>query len=208
MAGGIVAELARQSSTRANRSMHNVRHAIAPLVDSRRERQWHVLAASVQRAATLWEIPELYQRVSLRASPCLRRSLGSFRPAQAEIVVASWLFEATDQLREEVVWHEAAHAAVYLLHGPGVRPHGLEWRDLMTKAGFKPRVRVPVSEFPESRKTLLFETRVWEHRCPVCQTTRLARTRVTRWRCSRCRAAGRSGELVIERVLSPIAVDS
>jgi predicted SprT family Zn-dependent metalloprotease len=184
------------------------RHAIAPPVEFYRVEQGEALTALIQRAATSWGLSELGRYVTLRTSSRIRRSLGSFRPARNEIIVASWILEASDRLRAEVVCHEAAHAAVHFLHGEGVRPHGPEWRDLMTKAGFSPRVRIPASELPESRQTILAKSNVWEHRCPVCQATRLARTRVTRWRCGRCRAAGRSGELGIQRVAGPIAVDS
>ena len=177
-------------------------------MDSESAQEERVLAESLERALATWEIPELSHLVTLRVSSRFRSSLGSFRPERAEITVASWLLGASASLRDEVICHEAAHAAVHFVHGLGARPHGPEWRDFMTQAGFEPRVRVPFKELPESRQKLIAQSRSWEHRCPVCQATRLARTRVTRWRCSRCRSAGRSGELVIERVPSPIAVDA
>jgi len=169
--------------------------------------QLQPLHRSLEHRAALWSLPELPDRVVLRVSTRLRSSLGSFRPRRGEITLAAWLLDASSELREEVLCHEAAHAAVHLLYGPAVRPHGAEWKDLMTKAGFTPRVRIPFAELPESRQRAITASRVWEHRCPVCHATRLARTRVTRWRCGRCRGWGRSGKLVIERVASPIAVD-
>jgi predicted SprT family Zn-dependent metalloprotease len=156
--------------------------------------------------ARLWGIPHLGDEVGLRVSSRFRRSLGSYHARRIEITLAAWLIDGPANLLREVLCHEAAHAAVHYVHGDCVRPHGKEWRSFMEQAGVPGRVRIPASELPESQQVALLKTRVWEHRCPVCQTTWLARTRVTRWRCSRCRESGRSGELVIERVASPIAV--
>ena len=137
----------------------------------------------------------------------LRRSLGTYRASRAEITIAGWLVDEPTPLLDEVLCHEAAHAAVRLIHGDGVRPHGPEWRDFMAMAQMPARVRIPASELPCSRQSELTKARVWEHRCPVCQATRFAKTRVTRWRCRHCRESGYSGELVIERVPSPVVVD-
>ena len=77
----------------------------------------------------------------------------------------------------------------------------------MVLAEMPARVRIPACELPRSRQVAMTKARLWEHRCPVCQATRFAKTRVTRWRCRPCREAGHSGELLIERVPSPVAVD-
>ena len=157
--------------------------------------------------AQLWRVPRLSSEVALRASTRFRRSLGSYRASRTEISLAAWLVDGPANLLEEVLCHEAAHAAVHLVHGQRVRPHGPEWRDFMARAGVPARARIPASEIPDFRRTGLAPARVWEHRCPVCQATRFAKTRVTRWRCRPCREAGHSGELLIERVPSPVAVD-
>ncbi|MAG34386.1 MAG: hypothetical protein CL908_26215 [Deltaproteobacteria bacterium] len=162
---------------------------------------------SVGRWGELWGVPRLGGELAIRTSSRFRRSLGSYRSGRAEITLAAWLIEGPSDLLEEVLCHEAAHAAVHFIYKKRVRPHGPEWRGFMAQADMPARVRIPVAELPEFRRSALAKTRVWEHRCPVCQATRLARTRVTRWRCSRCRDEGLSGELVIERVPSPIAVD-
>jgi predicted SprT family Zn-dependent metalloprotease len=96
----------------------------------------------------------------------------------------------------EALCHEAAHAAVYEIHGRGPKPHGSEWRALMRAVGFAPRTKVPMDLLPDALSHRALE-RIWEHRCPVCQAVRRARRRVTRWRCVACRAAGLEGELVI-----------
>jgi predicted SprT family Zn-dependent metalloprotease len=162
---------------------------------------------SITRWSRLWGLPRLSREISLRTSSRFRRSLGNYCARRAEIALAVWLVDGPTDLLEEVLCHEAAHAAVHLVHGVGVRPHGPEWRDFMALAEMPARVRIPASELPASRQSALRKARVWEHRCPVCQATRFAKTRVTRWRCRPCREAGHSGELLIERVPSPVAVD-
>jgi hypothetical protein len=37
----------------------------------------------------------------------------------------------------------------------------------------------------------------FEHRCPVCQSVRLARRRMTAWRCAECVEAGLNGVIDI-----------
>jgi len=162
---------------------------------------------SIVRWSRLWGLPRLGHEISLRTSSRLQRSLGSYCARRAEITVAAWLLEGPTDLLEEVLCHEAAHAAVHLAHGTGVRPHGPEWRAFMALAEMPARVRMPASDLIGFRKPASTKARVWEHRCPVCQATRFAKTRVTRWRCRLCREAGHSGELLVERVPSPVAVD-
>ncbi len=165
------------------------------------------LRDSVTQWGRLWGIRQLGRDVDVRTSSRFRRSLGSYRASRAEITLAAWLVDGPIDLLNEVLCHEAAHAAIHFVHGKRARPHGKEWQGFMTQAEVPARVRIPSSELPESRQSLLSKSRIWEHRCPVCQATRFAKTRVTRWRCSRCRDDGRSGELVVERVPSPVAVD-
>jgi ribosomal protein L37AE/L43A len=76
----------------------------------------------------------------------------------------------------------------------------------MQKAGMPARVRIPADELPRAQRVRIKKAPTWEHRCPVCQATRIARTRVTRWRCHTCRNQGLSGELVIERLPDRVAV--
>ncbi len=160
------------------------------------------LHALLHSWATLWDMPLLSKSIGLRTSSRFRRSLGSFSPSRSQITLARWLLDdAPRPLLEEVLCHEAAHAAVHLVGGRRrVRPHGPEWRGFMIAAGLTPRVRIPEVLMPEGVRAAMAAGRRWEHRCPVCQATRMARTKVTRWRCRRCVEAGRSGGLVIERV--------
>jgi len=165
------------------------------------------LGSMIDEWSQLWGVPRLRKGAVIRSSSRFRTSLGSYHAARGEITLAAWLFEGPQELLREVLCHETAHAAVHFVHGNNVRPHGREWRDLMDQAHVPARVRIPAADLPESRRAAITSPPKWEHRCPVCQATRLAGKRVTRWRCRQCRDQGRSGELLIERVPGPVAVD-
>jgi predicted SprT family Zn-dependent metalloprotease len=101
----------------------------------------------------------------------------------------------------EVLCHEAAHIAVHEKYGPGSSPHGKEWRQYVSQAGFVPRVATSLKGLnppPVARKTL---SALYEHRCPVCQMTRTSSRPVSRWRCAACVGAGLDGRLIIERII-------
>ncbi|MGE3843061.1 MAG: SprT family zinc-dependent metalloprotease [Vicinamibacterales bacterium] len=104
----------------------------------------------------------------------------------------------------ELLCHEAAHLAVFALHGPNCRPHGPEWQALMRQAGFKPRATL-VSACRVLRPKPAPASVRWEHVCPVCQTTRTGKRPVPRWRCAACVAAGLDGKLTIRRRPAPEA---
>ena len=161
----------------------------------------------LRRWSRVWNTPEVAERVGLRTSTRFKTTLGRFQPQRFEITLASWLLDAPEPLKQEVAAHEAAHAAVHLLHGHGARPHGAEWRALMEAVSIPARVHIPHSDLPAARRQALAAQPRWEHRCPVCQASRVAKTRVTRWRCARCRQDGLSGELVIERVADALRGD-
>lgn len=278
------------TSRRSRRSPATPRVLLPLRVATADPRTRSELHALLEGWAALWGVPHLAQEIGLRVSTRLRRSLGTYRPSTRQITLAAWLLdEAPRALLEEVLCHEAAHAAVHLTEaaraergaegagsgvaaegpadeggeaasadpdvgsdagasvgakrrrgvagslaklrehftrrgrearsrgrertggrgarknvrsraGARVRPHGAEWRAFMEAAGFPARVRIPEELMPESIRAANRASRRWEHRCPVCQATRMARTRVTRWRCRRCVEAGRSGRLVIWRV--------
>jgi predicted SprT family Zn-dependent metalloprotease len=156
---------------------------------------------------SLWGIPSFAERVALRTSRRMRTSLGSYDARRVQLTVANWLVAGPLALLEEVLCHEAAHAAVHTLHGRHAKAHGTEWRALMEQAGVEPRVRMPWGALPASRRVPTARRGLWEHRCPVCQVTRVARTRVSRWRCRSCREAGRDGRLVIWRLPQAMEID-
>jgi predicted SprT family Zn-dependent metalloprotease len=169
------------------------------------DHRWHALLTDW---AQRWGVPGLERRLSVQISTRLRTSLGRYSSAQRELRVASYLLDGPPSLLREVLCHEAAHAAVYERHGRSTRPHGPEWQALMREAGFAPRVRIPAAELdglplPARRARIL-----WEHRCPVCQASRVAGRPVREWRCAACRAAGLSGKLVIERATAVSVLDT
>jgi predicted SprT family Zn-dependent metalloprotease len=148
----------------------------------------------------LWGVPDLADRLQIIVSPRLRRSLASYRTRQGQIRISSSLLNLPDAVINEVLCHEAAHAAVAELQAHPVRPHGPEWRALVRAAGFEPRVRMAPDHVAGRRTDTTGYRALWEHRCPVCQMHRLARRPVRRWRCTSCRSAGLEGALVITRV--------
>jgi predicted SprT family Zn-dependent metalloprotease len=148
----------------------------------------------------LWGLQDLEARVTVSFSDRFRSSLGRCVPATGEVRLASFLKAASSGLLREALCHEAAHAAVYQIHGARARPHGQEWRDLMRVAGFEPRARVPASVLEGLAPKRRANSATWQHRCPVCRATRIARTAVPRWRCAVCLADGLDGDLVITRI--------
>lgn len=177
----------------------------------------------------LWDVPLLAKSIRVQTSARYRRSLGAYHPSRAQITLASWLLdEAPHPLLDEVLCHEAAHAAVHLSVGAvgsdlrgglravlGIgrgrrerpRPHGPEWRAFMVAAGLEPRVRIPEALMPADMRAKMSAGKRWEHRCLGCQAVRMARGRMTRWRCRRCVEKGGSGRLEIRRVFNLMAVE-
>lgn len=146
---------------------------------------------------SLWGIPDLAAQVRVCVSLRMGRSLGRWLPARREIRVNS-LALSSARVLEEVLCHEAAHGAIHLRQGPVLRAHGPEWQRLMQTAGFAARVRIPLPgtvAVPHGNHA----DRVYEHRCPVCQSVSYARRPMPRLRCTACRAVGLDGVLEIVR---------
>jgi predicted SprT family Zn-dependent metalloprotease len=157
------------------------------------------LLAKAEDWAKRWGLPKLTESVTVEFSRRFRSSLGLCRPVHGQIRLAAHLQEGNAALLEEVLCHELAHVAVYRLHGRKARPHGREWKTLLTRAGFKPRVRFPREEANFPSRSEKPRAR-WNHHCPVCHVRRLAGRPVREWRCARCFEAGLPGKLVITRV--------
>ena len=157
------------------------------------------LREKTKRWEEAWGIPDLLESVSIEFSTRFRTSLGLCRPAQGRIRLAEGLRNGDAHLLEEVLCHELAHVAVYRLHGRRARPHGGEWKELVSRAGYEPRTKIRRTDPrlpPETKKP----RPRWLHRCPVCQAQRIGFRSVPEWRCSACLRAGLSGELVITRL--------
>jgi len=145
----------------------------------------------------LWGVPSLSDFTHISVNNRLRRSLGRCRPITGRIHLHPKLAEESESVQEEVLCHEAAHVAVHLLHGPKVRPHGLEWARLMRAAGFEPRTRMDPKLLSAAVQEAARPRLLFRHRCPVCGAARVARRPVRRWRCRACLAAGLDGQLDI-----------
>ena len=144
-----------------------------------------------------WETPQLIGRLRIEFSPRLRRAFGRCYQDDRLIRLTPSLKTTQSHLLAEILCHEAAHSAVYELHGSAARPHGSEWEELMRVAGFEPRVRIPVvvrTADGGSEKRI-----VWLHHCPNCEVSRHAKRPMHRWRCRTCLDDGSDGRLVIRR---------
>lgn len=144
-----------------------------------------------------WGLPDLPTTTSVRFSGRMTRSFGNAVPAAGRITVAARLLDGDRQLLHEVLCHEAAHVAVFRLHGRRVAPHGPQWRGLMAAAGFRPRVTLPADPGAAPYRP---QPRRYVHECPVCGARRAAVRSMSQWRCARCRARGRRGRLRITRL--------
>jgi predicted SprT family Zn-dependent metalloprotease len=153
---------------------------------------------TLARLGELWALPEFDRRIDVSFSQRLRSRLGRATPAARTVTLHAALASAPRPLLREVLCHEAAHVAVYWLHGADVRPHGPEWADLVRRAGYKPLTRLP-TELPRIAPPRRAARR-YEHLCPVCQVVRIAGRSMPRWRCQACVEAGLSGKLEIRRL--------
>lgn len=151
--------------------------------------------------SALWQTGDLTERVRIEPGRRIRRSLGLCQQASGRVQIHPALFEPENAgLLREVVCHEAAHVAVHLLHGRKARPHGLEWKRLMVRAGYSPKARMDPSRLSPQLQSRLQPRTFYRHTCPGCGATRIAARRVTNWRCRACRDAGLEGRLRIVRV--------
>jgi ribosomal protein L37AE/L43A len=105
------------------------------------------------------------------------------------------------------VTHEAAHAATR--HGAEHQPpHGPGWRALMARAGYpeakgaRRRCSKEAAGSPRRKHQPKAENApatLYDHWCPVCQSSRVGRRPVKAWRCAACVAVGLDGSLEITR---------
>ena len=153
----------------------------------------------VSRLARAWRCSRL-GRVPLEVHPRLKGTLGRVQLRPLTIQLSPAVLDSPQ--RTEVIAHEAPHAALALTGKTrGIRPHGPEWRRLMALAGFpKAKAARPRACMPRPPKRSRAR---YEHRCPVCQTTRTAKRRVPEWRCAACVAAGLPGRLTIQTLRHP-----
>lgn len=144
----------------------------------------------------LWGLSSLTDEVTIEIGWRLRRSLGNCYTDRRLIRInPALLHPSRRELLKEVVCHEAAHIAVQESFGSKARPHGPEWKRFVTRAGYLPETQLAFHRRTGTKKSR--KRVVYEHRCPVCQTVRMAEAPVANWRCASCRAVGLDGRLTI-----------
>ena len=152
--------------------------------------------------------------------PGLRRTLGRFSRHTRRIELSPAMLSGVTLT--EVLTHEAAHAALATATATPVRPHGPQWRQLMTQAGIadaratrwcrrakreppgaaatarrRPQQQPSVGTQRSKPKAKAGASTLYDHWCPVCQASRPAKKPVPAWRCAACVAAGLQGRLEI-----------
>lgn len=179
---------------------------LTPAMPAQPERELNELCQRLLSTwAPIWNRPALEDSITVEVSTRLERALARALPERRVVRLAAAVAQGPETGLAEVLCHEAAHLVVHERHGRQARPHGREWAQLMRAAGYSPRVRVDPAELgivmPKRRRRAQPRRRryLYEHRCPVCQTQRMAGRPVRQWRCEVCSAAGLSGELEVWR---------
>lgn len=146
--------------------------------------------------ATLWNIPTL--TVHITYVDTLRKSAGRCRPATGDIRLNHPFLTTHPEELLPTLCHEAAHIAVFHLHGLQARSHGPEWLHLMRLAG-QPENRtctLDLIQHPGHKKT---KTTIL-HRCPRCRYTHRSPSTRLRWVCPQCAERGETVPLEIAAV--------
>lgn len=156
------------------------------------------LRIAIARWSEAWSLPDLPEAVVIDLNRRLRTRVGRYCPDGHRIELGP-RFLSLRSRKAEVLAHELAHAAVRRRYSRNCKPHGPEWKSLVRAAGFEPMLRMRVRATPTTA-TSSGDAARYQHRCPVCQMTRLAGKPVTAWRCRSCAVAGLPGLLVIERM--------
>lgn len=151
------------------------------------------------------------EALSVVLNPRFVIRLGSADPKAQTILLRSDATAWPASLLHGVLTHELAHLAVHARHGFDAAPHGTEWKALMRAAHLSPTAQLLTRCFARTRARGSAQGsdqtrrdgsgRMFEHRCPVCQMTRVARRPVRQWRCRACTEAGLSGDIVISSPL-------
>lgn len=154
------------------------------------------LHEQIHHWTTLWNIPDLTVHITYVGT--LRKSAGRCHPANGDIRLNRAFLATHPDETIPTLCHEAAHIAVFHLHGPQARPHGPEWRHLMQLAD-QPANRtctLDLIQHPGQKKT---KSTVL-HRCPRCHYTHRAASTRLRWACPQCAERGETVPLEIAAV--------
>lgn len=161
------------------------------------------IPAAARRLLATWErswgTTDLASALRVVPNPRLTVTAGRCAPSKRVIELRPDVFASRSRVFAQVLCHEAAHLAVHQMYGRNEPPHGDHWSALVEAAGFEPKIGARRSCFVRRQRLSPKRRRNYEHRCPVCQSIRLARQPMRRWRCSSCVQAGLSGELRISR---------
>lgn len=147
--------------------------------------------------SSIWQVPNLGDRVDIRVNRRLRASLGRCHVVTGRISINPILLDEHEATLQEVVCHEVAHVVAHLRHAHGARPHGREWQQLMVAAGYEPRARIRPGFLSGRGEKAMRPKVLYRHSCDRCGAQRTARRAVRQWRCSACSQAGLAGRLRI-----------
>jgi len=118
-----------------------------------------------------------------------------YRRVRGRVSQASFRFNLAlydqdpDRFVKEVVPHEVAHLVAYQLHGSAIKPHGQEWKMVMTEIfGLPPTVTHSFAVAPSNRKAYLYRCACpsTEHRLGIIRHNRI-RNGAQRYLCRKCR---------------------
>ena len=146
----------------------------------------------------VWKIESLENTVTVKFSGKMVHSLGNCRPEAALIRLNKVLLDVrNEKILREILCHEAAHAAVFILYGKKCKPHGPEWRSLLLAAGYPPRTRIPGNEVHGLLRIRRKSRYLYTHRCMNCGAIFRAKKTDHRWRCKNCLVKGLEGSLTL-----------
>jgi SprT protein len=143
------------------------------------------LTEQVRTLLGAWGLLERAAAVKADWNPRLRTTAGRAFWNENRIELNPNLLQDHAHSVHEVLVHEAAHLAAFLLHGPRIRPHGREWRQLVRQAGHRPAAchRLPLQGLRRRRYLYL-------RMCDPCGHRLIVRA-LRYGRCHRCGQRGR-----------------
>jgi hypothetical protein len=159
------------------------------------------LAKAARHWSALWGFPGLFDEILIRRNCRLTRTVARHDRVKQVVEVGEPFFRLSSR-RAEVLCHELAHACVDRMAAAAkAKTHGREWASLMRLAGYQPSAKIILREQPRKVAAPIVRraSRVYAHRCPICQVVRTAHRPMRSWGCSFCAASGEEGRLVMER---------
>lgn len=148
----------------------------------------------ITRWAACWGTPQLPDRVVVTFSTRLAKSLGRVNPKTGSIRLNERLKSSPRDFLIEVLCHEAAHVAVYILYGSRAKPHGIEWQGLIRIAGYRPTTSLIHSSLKPIIQSKTTHRR-HQYRCLVCHQDFFVSHKNSRLHCPTCHEPGVSAHL-------------